>query len=66
MKSFSEASEFIDMDEENIYNAVSWLVLQQNDTGVFNEPGKVLHKAMQVHVDLRFRTNIWHFIKEFR
>lgn len=28
--------------------AIEWVIKQQQPTGAYNEPGKVLHKAMQV------------------
>ncbi|XP_021365550.1 CD109 antigen-like isoform X1 [Mizuhopecten yessoensis] len=47
VKSFAEASDMITIDNEAVVKAVGWLVDQQNPNGTFNEPGKVLHKAMQ-------------------
>lgn len=48
VKSFSEATDIITIDDDAVVKAVNWLVNQQNPNGTFNEPGKVLHKAMQV------------------
>ncbi|XP_060084301.1 CD109 antigen-like [Ylistrum balloti] len=47
VKSFAEASDMINIDNDAVVKAVQWLVDQQNINGTFNEPGKVLHKAMQ-------------------
>lgn len=49
MKSFAQAKQYIFIDDELVLKALEWLVKQQNETiGTFDEPGKVLHKAMQV------------------
>lgn len=48
VKSFSQASDFITIDENVVQKAVTWLVSQQNENGTFREPGRVLHKEMQV------------------
>ncbi|XP_048777079.1 CD109 antigen-like isoform X2 [Ostrea edulis] len=47
VKSFSEAYDFITIDEEVVKKAVTWLVSQQNNNGTVREPGRVLHKEMQ-------------------
>lgn len=47
VKSFSQASDFITIDENVVQKAVTWLVSQQNENGTFREPGRVLHKEMQ-------------------
>jgi len=49
VKSFAQASDAITIDEDTVINAVRWLVKQQTEMGNYREPGKVLHKAMQVH-----------------
>lgn len=48
VKSFSQAADFITIDENVVQKAVTWLVSQQNENGTFREPGRVLHKEMQV------------------
>ncbi|XP_033742010.1 pregnancy zone protein-like isoform X2 [Pecten maximus] len=47
VKSFAEAFDMITIDNRTVVRAVQWLVKQQNPNGTFNEPGKILHKAMQ-------------------
>nr|XP_022323516.1 CD109 antigen-like isoform X2 [Crassostrea virginica] len=47
VKSFSQAADFITIDENVVQKAVTWLVSQQNENGTFREPGRVLHKEMQ-------------------
>ncbi|XP_062603689.1 CD109 antigen-like isoform X2 [Saccostrea cucullata] len=47
VKSFSQASGFITIDENVVKKAVTWLISQQNENGTFREPGRVLHKEMQ-------------------
>lgn len=48
VKSFAQASPFITIDEGAVLKAIDWMVLYQNENGSFREPGRVLHKAMQV------------------
>ena len=51
VKSFAQAKQYIFIDDKLVLKALDWLVLQQDETiGTFKEPGKVLHKAMQVCV----------------
>jgi CD109 antigen len=49
VKSFAQAKQYIFIDDKLVLKALDWLVLQQDEIiGTFKEPGKVLHKAMQV------------------
>ena len=48
IKSFAQAYDIITIDDDGVMKAVQWIVEQQDRDGSFNEPGRVLHKAMQV------------------
>jgi len=49
VKSFAEAKELVFIDPNVMRNAILWLTQRQNaDNGTFNEPGRVIHKSMQV------------------
>ena len=48
LKSFVQAKPYIFVDDGVINKAVNWLIERQTQDGTFDEPGKVLHKAMQV------------------
>lgn len=43
-----QAKPYIFIDDAVINKAIEFLMTQQNVNGTFNEPGRVLHKAMQV------------------
>ncbi|XP_019629167.1 PREDICTED: CD109 antigen-like isoform X3 [Branchiostoma belcheri] len=47
LKSFSQAVDYIYIDPKVLAKTVRWLMNQQLDTGVFSEPGNVIHKEMQ-------------------
>ncbi|XP_053383073.1 CD109 antigen-like [Mercenaria mercenaria] len=47
LKSFVQAKPYIFVDDAVINKAVDFLLKQQNANGTFDEPGRVLHKAMQ-------------------
>ncbi|KAJ8032001.1 hypothetical protein HOLleu_25398 [Holothuria leucospilota] len=50
LKSFALASEFIDIDNNDLQVTRDWLVsstTQNEDTGCFNQRGRVIHKSMQ-------------------
>nr|AEG67300.1 alpha-2-macroglobulin [Branchiostoma belcheri tsingtauense] len=47
MKSFSQAMDYIYIDPKVLAKTIRWLIRQQQDTGVFSEPGNVIHKEMQ-------------------
>ncbi|XP_037083763.1 LOW QUALITY PROTEIN: murinoglobulin-1-like, partial [Pollicipes pollicipes] len=47
VKSFKEASEYIDIDKESTKESVSWLVQQQQDDGCFPLLGSVIHKELK-------------------
>ena len=48
VKSFVQAKPYIFIDDDVVIKAVNWLVSQQNPNGTFKEPGRVIHKEMQV------------------
>jgi hypothetical protein len=48
VKSFAQAAEFTFIDIKVMTKAIKWLLKQQTPSGVFNEPGIILHKEMQV------------------
>lgn len=50
MKSFSQAKRYIYIDDAELQKTATWILRQQREDGTFNEPGRVIHKAMQVHV----------------
>jgi len=47
VRSFHQANEFIEIDEDVMSHALEWLARQQKPDGSFDEPGEVHHKAMQ-------------------
>ncbi|XP_078607169.1 CD109 antigen-like isoform X4 [Branchiostoma floridae x Branchiostoma japonicum] len=47
IKSFAQAVEYIYIDPKVLAKTVRWLIRQQQDNGVFSEPGRVIHKEMQ-------------------
>ncbi|XP_035220649.1 CD109 antigen-like [Stegodyphus dumicola] len=47
VRSFHQAEEFIDVDENVMTAALEWLSRRQKPDGSFDEPGEVHHKAMQ-------------------
>ncbi|XP_022083908.1 CD109 antigen-like isoform X2 [Acanthaster planci] len=47
IKCFAQAKPFIFIDSTVVQRSVEWLIAQQTRDGVFNEPGKVIHTAMQ-------------------
>ena len=50
MKCFRQASEYIEVDQDVLDKAKTWLnnQLSSSTPGKFNEPGKVIHTEMQV------------------
>lgn len=49
VKSFAQASPYIYIDPQVVGKAINWLLNQfDEETGVFGEPGNVIHKEMQV------------------
>lgn len=48
VRSFHQAKEFMEIDDDVMANALEWLAKQQKADGSFGEPGEVHHKAMQV------------------
>lgn len=48
VKSFHQAKSFIFIDDDTIKRAVDWMITRQNSDGSFPEPGRVIHKDMQV------------------
>ena len=49
MWSFAQASDYIEIDQNDLAVSLDWLKKQQNnDTGCFNSVGQVHHKAMKV------------------
>nr|BAK64112.1 thioester-containing protein [Hasarius adansoni] len=47
VRSFHQAKEFMEIDEDIMSNSLEWLAKQQRADGSFGEPGEVHHKAMQ-------------------
>ena len=47
VRSFHQATEFIEIDEDVMSHALEWLARQQKADGSFDEPGEVHQKAMQ-------------------
>ena len=54
LKSFVQAKPYIFVSDDNIHKTIDWILKYQNGNGTFSEPGKVLHKEMQV-CDIRWR-----------
>ncbi|KAK3100429.1 hypothetical protein FSP39_019837 [Pinctada imbricata] len=50
LKCFVQAKDALFIDKKVITDAVLWIIRQQRLDGSFNEPGNVIHKAMQVAV----------------
>ena len=50
LKSFVQAKPYIFIDDKVIIKMVDWLVKHQSKGGSFLEPGRVIHKAMQVQL----------------
>ena len=48
LKSFVQAKPYIFVSDDNIHKTIDWILKYQNGNGTFSEPGKVLHKEMQV------------------
>lgn len=48
LKSFVQAKPYIFVDDEVIKKTAAWILKHQNSNGTFQEPGRVLHKEMQV------------------
>ncbi|RNA23969.1 CD109 antigen-like protein [Brachionus plicatilis] len=51
LKSFCQANQFVNIDQNVISKAAEWIIAQQRTDGSFNEPGRVIHKEMQGGVD---------------
>jgi len=49
-KCFSEAKDYIAVDDKKIAETINWIIDHQSDNGAFQEPrgGRVIHTAMQV------------------
>lgn len=47
LKSFTQAKQFIDIDQSVVDKATQWLLHRQRIDGSFDEPGEVHHKPMQ-------------------
>ncbi|GIY91023.1 CD109 antigen [Caerostris darwini] len=47
VRSFHQAKEFMEIDENVMNTALEWLARQQKADGSFGEPGEIHHKAMQ-------------------
>ena len=50
LKSFVQAKPYIFVSDDVMHRTIDWIVKHQNDNGTFREPGKVLHKEMQVYI----------------
>ena len=48
LKSFVQAKPYIFVDDDVIHRTIGWILKHQKPDGTFEEPGKVLHKEMQV------------------
>lgn len=58
LKSFVQAKPYIFVDDDVIHKTIDWILKNQNDNGTFREPGKVLHKEMQVPYFIRFSSTM--------
>ncbi|ESO98770.1 hypothetical protein LOTGIDRAFT_231163 [Lottia gigantea] len=47
VRTFSEARQYIYVDEKILEYAVNYLINNQNEDGTFNEPGRVIHKELK-------------------
>ena len=47
-KTFHQAKPYVFIDDEVISRAIDWMVARQRPDGSFPEPGRVIHKNMQV------------------
>ncbi|GBM39099.1 CD109 antigen [Araneus ventricosus] len=47
VRSFHQAKEFMEIDDNVMNTALEWLARQQKADGSFGEPGEIHHKAMQ-------------------
>ena len=48
LKCFHEARNLIFIDEDVMTKAMTWLLTTQRSDGQFTEPGRVIHREMQV------------------
>lgn len=64
IRSFYQASQFIDVDFEDLQRSVDWLKGLQKVSGCFLSVGKLCHKDMLVSVN--FETNRQLFVKDAR
>ena len=48
VKSFVQAKPYIFVDDKVINKAIDWIRKNQDTDGTFKEPGRVIHKEMQV------------------
>ena len=52
LKCFGEANGLIFIDEKIMIKAMDWLLTKQKTTGEFMEPGRVIHREMQVYINM--------------
>ena len=52
VKTFHQAKAHIFVDDEVLIRAIDWMFARQNSDGSFPEPGRVIHKNMQVRAVL--------------
>ena len=50
LKSFVQAKPYIFIDDGAVHKMVDWIVKYQNSNGSVWEPGRVIHKNMQVNI----------------
>ena len=50
LKSFVQATPYIFIDDGAVHKMVDWIVKYQNSNGSVWEPGRVIHKNMQVNI----------------
>ncbi|CAB3382760.1 Hypothetical predicted protein [Cloeon dipterum] len=47
VKSFAQAREFIDVDQDDLKKSTDWILSHQLENGCFRQVGKLFHKAMK-------------------
>ena len=56
LRSFSQAREFIFVDDEELNSTFSWIASKQLDTGCFRKHGKLFNKGLKVRMTLQDKT----------
>ena len=58
VKTFHQAKRQIFIDDEVLKKAINWMISHQASDGRFPEPGRVIHKDMQVSYWALLRQNL--------